>query len=250
MNKIKFGLKLWSNNQTLPEACDLINKGIFDYVELLAEPGKDVSNFEKAKIPYILHVPHDSFRFNIGEEKSFKLSLEILKQNIELADRISAKYLILHPGFGEVEIAKRFLEKIHDNRILIENMPLVGKHGEKMIGHNLEQIRQLQKDRFGFCLDFEHATKAAINLKTDPKKFIEKFMALKPKVFHICDGVYQAGPDNHLNIDEGEYDFKFFIDCIKKNDSKMVTLETPKGDLKSLKQDLENLKKLKKYFTA
>jgi len=246
---IKFGLKLWSSNKSLlEEAKNLIAGEVFQYVELMAVPEDDTLAFEKLKIPYILHIPHDSFGFNIGEKKSRDKSLKILQENIELADKISAKYMILHPGFGQMQYAKDFLENVNDSRIIIENMPVVGEHNENMIGYNPEQIKQLQKNKFGFCLDFEHASKAAMNLKIDPKKFIEKFMALKPKVFHLCDGIYSPGPDNHLDIGEGEYDFKFFIDCIKKNDSQLVTLETPKENYKSLKQDLKNLEKIKKYI--
>lgn len=253
MDNIKFGLKLWSKNKNfISEAKDLIANGVFQYVELMVMPGDDTSLFEEAKIPYILHIPHDEFGFNIGEKESWEKSLKILQESIKLADRVSAKYMILHPGFGEIQAAKKFLENVNDERIIIENMPAVGINNgeiiEKMIGYNPDQIKELMDRRFGFCIDFEHASKAAMNLGKDPKEFIKKFMALKPKVFHVCDGVYQPGPDQHLNIGEGEYDFNFFLDCAKGNDSRFITLETPKENYESLEQDLENLKKLKSYL--
>jgi len=246
---IKFGLKLWSSNKSLlKEAKSLIADGIFQYVELMVLPGDNTLVFEEAKLPYILHIPHDEFGFNIGEKSSWEKSHKILQDNIELADKISAKYLILHPGFGKIQNAKDFLKNINDERIIIENMPVVGQRNENMIGYNLEQIKKLLNEKFGFCLDFEHATKAAMNLKKDPKKFIEKFVTLKTKVFHICDGIFQPGPDQHLNIGEGQYDFTFFLECIKNNNSQLVTLETPKENYESLKQDLENLEKIKQLM--
>ena len=66
-------------------------------------------------------------------------------------------------------------------------MAKTGGGGEKMIGYDTEQIKELQKNKFGFCLDFGHATKAAISLKVDYKNFIKDLLGLKPKVFHIYD---------------------------------------------------------------
>lgn len=210
----------------------------------MAVPGDDTLAFEEAKLPYVLHIPHDSFGFNIGEKKSWDLSYKMLEENIKLADRISAKYLILHPGFGEIETAKIFLEKIKDPRILIENMTKTGANNEKMIGYDAEQVKEIMSGKFGFCLDFVHAIKAALSLGIDYKKYVKEFLALKPKIFHVYDDTMDPGRDNHLNIGEGEYDIGFMLKCISENDSKMATLETPKAGA-SLNQDLENLKKLK-----
>lgn len=247
INKIKFGLKIWSGTgrASLGQAKKLINEGIFDYMELLAVPGESTSDFEKAKIPYILHIPHDSFGFNIGEKDSWDLSFKILEENIKLADRISAKYLILHPGFGELKTAKKFLEKVKDPRILIENMPKVGGNNEKMIGYTPEQVKEMMSDKFGFCLDFVHAIKAALSLGADYKTYVKEFLALKPKMFHIYDDTMEPGQDNHLNIGEGEYDMKFLLNCILGSDSKMATLETPRKNLDSLEECLADVKKLK-----
>lgn len=247
MSEIKFGLKLWSNDSVLlGQAQKLIDGGVFQYVELMAVPGDDVSAFEKTKIPYILHIPHDSFGFNIADSNSLELSHKILQENIKLADIISAKYLILHCGVGQIEIAKAFLEKIYDRRILIENMP-IGPNHKNMIGYNIEQLKELQKNKFGFCLDFGHAIKAAVSLRADWAEFIRELLTLEPKIFHISDGIFSEDPDEHLNIGEGKYDFKFFLDCIKISDSKFVTLETPKAG-NSLANDIENLKRIKKYL--
>jgi len=249
MDKIKFGLKLWSTTgrELIRQAEELISDGIFSYVELMPVPGDNTLIFEKVKIPYILHIPHNAFGFNIGEKNSWDLSFEIIKQSINLADRISAKYMILHPGYGKMQVTQEFLENINDRRILIENMPFAGDNNEKMIGYNQEQIGNLKKNKFGFCLDFGHAVKASMDLGEEPKEFIKKFLALEPKIFHLSDGTFSKGPDEHLNIGDGEYDFKFFLDCIKENDFKFVTLETPK-DKNSLANDIKNLIKIKQYI--
>jgi len=118
-----------------------------------------------------------------------------------------------------------------------------------MLGFTPEQIKELTGNRFGFCLDLNHAIKAAVSLKKDYKKYIKEFLKLKPAMFHISDGNLDQEKDEHLDIGKGEYDFKFLINCVKENESKYLTLETPKDNLNSCKQDLENLKKLKSFLS-
>jgi len=242
----KIGLKLWSTNGGLiKEAERLVKDGVFDYVELMVIPNTDILPFQNVKLPYIIHIPHESFGLNIADPKNKELNLKIMNQSIEWADKLSAKYLILHPGSsGKMDAVKNFLEKISDKRILIENMPKVGINDEKMIGFTPEQIKELMEEKFGFCLDFGHATKAALSLGVDYKKYIREFLILNPKVFHISDGMISPGKDEHLNIGQGEYDIGFLLDCVENNDSKLTTLETPRNNLNSLKEDLENIKKL------
>ena len=62
-------------------------------------------------------------------------------------------------------------------------------------------------------------------------------------MFHISDGNLNNEKDEHLNIGGGEYDFAFLATCVKKSDSKYVTLETPRN-LNSFDNDINNLKKL------
>ncbi len=246
MSNIKFGLKLWSKNyDSVSEAQRLIEEDIFQYIELMVVPDTEISPFQKIKAPYIIHMSHEDLGTNIADKKKKESSQKIIKQCIEWADKLNADYLVLHPGFGSISDTLEFLEKINDERILVENMPKIGQNGEKMIGFTPEQIKELMGDKFGFCLDFSHAIKAAISLKKDYKKYIEDFLKLNPKIFHIYDGNLNNEKDEHLNIKEGEFDFAFLANCIRGNNSKLVTLETPRTNLNSLKEDLENMEKLK-----
>lgn len=248
MNNIKFGLKLWSTNYNLlDEARKLIKDGMFHYIELMVIPDTEISPFQKIKVPYIIHIPHSSFGLNIADIKKEEFNLKIINQSIKWADKLSAEYLILHPGFEEINVAENFLKKIEDKRILIENMPKVGMNDEKMLGFTPEQIKELTSDKFGFCLDLNHAMKATISLKIDSKNYIKDFLKLNPKIFHISDGNLKKEKDEHLSIGEGEYDFKFLLNCIKNNDSKLVTLETSRDHLNSFKEDLENIRTLRHF---
>jgi len=246
MKQIKFGLKLWSTNINLiEEASGLINDDYFNYIELTFIPNTEVNPFKKKNISYILHLPTNNHGFNIGIAKRIKEKIKIIKEGIKWADQLNSKYIIIHPGFGSLNDAKSILKKIKDKRIIIENMPKYGLKHEDMLGYNPEQIEELKMNKFGFCFDLNHAIKAAVSLNYDYKDFINKFSKIKPDLFHISDGKLNIEIDEHLQINEGDYDWDFLINYIKKSGCEYITLETPR---KTLNDDLINIKKIKEYM--
>jgi len=246
---VKYGLKLWSTNCDLIKKANVIIKdGFFDYVELMVVPKTEIAPFQEIDVPYIIHITSERWGLNIADKKKENNNLETINQCINWADTLGAEYLILHSGFGEINNAKEFLQKISDERILIENMPRVGMSNEDMIGYSPKQIKDIIGDRFSFCLDLNHAIKASISLGRDYKEFVKEFLKLNPKVIHISDGNLDTEKDEHLSIGAGDYDFKFLADCIGKSGVEYMTIETPKINLNSLKTDLENLKKIKEYL--
>jgi deoxyribonuclease-4 len=88
--------------------------------------------------------------------------------------------------------------------------------------------------------------KAAVSLGRPYKEFIEEFLKLKPKMFHISDGKLDNEKDEHLNIGEGDYDFEFLMSCVKKNNLTYITLETPRLNQETLEEDIRNINALKK----
>lgn len=241
---MKFGLKLWSTDTELTDqAIHLIDEKIFDYIELFVVPDTRISPFI-IDVPYAIHIPHEKFGVNISERSKKEYNLQKINESIRWADALNAKYLILHPGVGRMENTIDFLETIDDKRILIENMPKLGLRGEKMVGYAPKQIKSLMGDKFGLCLDLNHAIKASVSLRTSYKEFIEEFLKLQPKMFHISDGKLNDEKDEHLNIGEGEYDFEFLMSCVKEAKSEYVTLETPRTNLNSFDEDLKNLERL------
>ncbi|MGB2728979.1 MAG: TIM barrel protein [Halobacteriota archaeon] len=245
---MKFGLKLWSTDtELIDQTISLIDEKVFDYIELFVIPGTQISPF-MIDIPYIIHIPHEKFGVNIGERSKKEYNLQKIKESIAWADKLNAEYLILHPGHGSMEDATDVMREVTDSRLLIENMPKVGLNDEPMIGYTPEQIKKLMGERFGLCLDLNHAIKAAVSLGRHYKEFIEEFLKLKLRMFHISDGKLNNEKDEHLNIGEGEYDFEFFGDCIKTNNLTYVTLETPRLNQDSLEEDVKNINALKKHF--
>ena len=95
-------------------------------------------------------------------------------------------------------------------------MPVVGLDDESLIGHDSDQLKLLMGSKFNFCLDLNHAIKAAISLDLPYQDFITELLKLNPKVFHIADGQLDIEQDEHLNIGQGNYDFKFLLDCKNK----------------------------------
>ena len=246
--KIKFGLKLWSiNHDMIDKAKALIENNFFQYIELMPIPDTEIAPFLEYNLPYIIHITTEKHGLNIADKKKKEFNLRAMNNCIEWADKLNAKYLILHPGFGRIDNAIEFLNKIDDKRILIENMPKVGINDERMIGYTIEQIEKMINNKFGFCLDLNHAIKVAVSLKVDYKLFIEEFLKLNPRMFHVSDGKLDNEKDEHLPIGEGEYDFEFLMDCVKKSKSKYITLETPRTNLDSFDEDLKNLDKLVRF---
>lgn len=235
--KLRMGLKLWSSNVDLvDEAKKLISDGVFDYIELTPVPGSDISPFVGLGLKFVIHVTHERFGFNIADPKKRDFNLKVLENCIDWADRLDAKHLIVHPGFGDIQNSLDLLSSVEDERILIENMPKDGLGGEVMVGYTPEDVRRLLGGRFGFCLDFGHAIKASHSIGVGYKKMLEAFMGLGPQHFHLHGGDSKKGMDEHLSLGEGDFDLKYIVSLLDADST--VTLETPRKT--GLQEDRRN----------
>ncbi len=245
MTQIHYGLKLWSTNINLIDYAEyLVRTKTFQFIELTVIPGTDISPLLDRKIPFIIHLTPDNYGVNIADYKIREFNHGIINYCRELADQLKAQYIILHPGFGSLECAISILEEYDDSRIIIENMPKKDICGEKLVGFSPYQIKHLCQGKFGFCLDLNHAIKAAMTLKKDYHQFIKEFLILEPVMFHISDGSLHVQTDEHLNFGEGEYPLQYLMNCLKRQKNTYVTLETPRSS-NSLNDELKNLKILK-----
>jgi endonuclease IV len=243
-----FGLKLWSTNTQLLElAEDVIKKNLFQYIELSVVPETDLSLFVLYNLPCCIHITTDLHGVNIASPLDLAFTTNQIRICIDWADALNAKKLILHPGVGNLNDALQFLKNLDDDRILIENMPRSGIHGENMVGFSPEEIELLIGEHFGFCLDLNHAIKAAADLHVPYERYIREFLRLKPALFHISDGHRDNGIDEHLAIGTGDYNIPQLLNFIRDSGSFSVTLETPRGDLQSLSEDLINLNTIKQF---
>ena len=247
MTDIQLGLKLWSiNTDVLNEAKSLIKEGVFQYIELRIVPGTDPTLFQQLEVPYILHAPTDR-EVNLGDFANKERVQEMFNTCETWAQTLSASFVILHPGFGDLETAKQLLQEVQDERFLLENMPKAGLHGQSMIGYDVSQLKLLFGEKLGFCLDLNHAMRAARSLNRDEKEFAKELLDLNPKVLHVTDGDFKEA-DEHQKLGEGEYDLSFFAECVRKVPDAFVTLETPRKDLHSLVEDREEAEKFRKLL--
>jgi endonuclease IV len=241
---LRLGLKLWSSNVDLISGAQkLIETDVFDYVELTPVPGRDIKPFVDSSLPFVIHVTHERFGFNIADPAKKDFNTKVLDDCIDFADRLDAKYLVLHPGFGAISDSLDFLSSVDDERILVENMPHVGMNGEPMVGCLPEDVERLLDGRFGLCLDFGHAIKAAHSVGLDYKVMLSDFMKLSPQLFHLHDGNSKKGEDEHLSLGEGDFDVAYLFDRLRKLAAPQVTLETPRNA--GLDEDIKNAKYVK-----
>jgi endonuclease IV len=248
----KFGIKInVQNKKLLYNSIDLINEGIFDYIELLINPQSKLTKGlidDLADIKLIIHAPHENYGVDIGKAKKKDITLKAIKKSLNWQKKLGAEYTIIHCGTGNIELAKKNLIKFKEFKdlIILENMPFLGLNGEKCLGYNFSSFNELNIVDFGLCLDFGHAVKASLSLKEDYRKIISEFLELKPKVFHVSDGKLDKETDEHLNIGEGEYDLIFFMKCVKSSD--LVTLETPTLNPYSLEESVTDIEKLRSLW--
>jgi len=48
-------------------------------------------------------------------------------------------------------------------------------------------------------------------------------LKLKPKMVHISDGTLCNEKDEHLAVGDGDYDFEFLMNCVRKSKSTYMT---------------------------
>ncbi len=241
---MKFGLKLWSTNVDLiDDAVALIDEKIYDYIDLLKITNTEITPF-LCGVPYIIHSDHNPGGLDLSDSSRMEQNLRSIDETFDWCDQLNAKYVVFHPDLKIGLNSKRMLDKITDKRALIENMPNFTSKWQKMCGTTPLEIEfLLSKKRL--CLDFGHTIHSAKSHSVDYEFLIKEFLKLKPKMFHISDGITNDELDNHMRIGEGDFDFNFIMDCAKKSGVDYMTLETPRYNLELMNEAVEDLNKLK-----
>jgi len=223
------GIKLWSKNRDLFEkAKRAILEHDADYVEILlfSEDEAELSKLSEAGIPLIIHSGHFSQGLCLSDNNETS-NIRTLENTTRIAGRLGAKFIIIHPDFGDIHNLINVLKQVDCSKILVENMPKYHTEGVDFIGYSPQEILQIMNETgCGFCLDFEKAYKAAWAQGKNAKQYIIEFLKLKPTVFHISDCQKKVKTDQHLNLGEGNIDLAFIknqiVDC-----GGYVTFEVP-----------------------
>lgn len=255
-----YGLKLWTvNDNYIDAAIKLFNKKIYSYIELYVIPdsvniykGLWTELKEKYEIDFILHAPHYREGLNLSKKDFFEKNIKLAEETLKFADLLGCEIVIFHPGInGSEEETVRQLNIINDKRIVIENKPYYSLIDNLICnGYSPEKIKYITKNtKTGFCLDIGHAICASNALKKEKYNFINEFIKLKPKLFHLSDGDINSVYDRHDGIGKGNYDFKKILKLIPA--ASKVTIEVNKGykdKLDDFEEDIIKLKEICKRF--
>ena len=246
MSRIMLGIKLWSSNlDCLPSVKRSIVGGDVHYIEIMPVPSQnDVEPFQQLKCPVVIHVNTDRRKINIADPAMLKENLKSIQNDIRWADELNAKNIIVHPGLGNIHDAVKFIRGLNDERVIVENMPKISLNGDIMIAHSIEDIKTFQNHDIGFCLDFNHAMRAATSLNIPEKRFIRDLNSISPMMFHISDGNKKREKDEHIHLGAGDFDIPFFVNIANKKQDSYVTLETPKNTVEDDARNIEFIKKV------
>ena len=190
----KFGLKLWSiNDNYAQEAYRLFESNVYDYIELYVIPDSYdnyINIWTKLKsdlnIPFVVHAPHFKNKMNTAKKESFLTNINLANQTIKFADNLESEIIIFHPGIaGYIEETVFQLNKINDERIVVENKPYFALCDDLICnGYSPEDIKFVMKNTgVGFCFDVGHSVCAANAQNIDPLIYLEKFVNLNPKIY-------------------------------------------------------------------
>lgn len=220
MRRFELGLKLWSTDvRHAVEARELVERGIFSYVELFSVPGsleETLPAWRDLRIPFVIHAAHSMKGLNPAKRELRASNRVLADEAKSFADALSADRIVFHPGVGgDIEESVFQLRGFSDSRILVENKPRVGLDGSICVGWSPGEMRELLSGTgYGFCLDFGHAHCAAVSAGEDPERFIRSLAELSPTLFHMTDGRSGSITDRHDRYGYGDLPLSFFLSLV------------------------------------
>lgn len=240
----KYGFKIFSDNMQkapalLDECVAFIQNKTDMFIELMVLPDASESELRTIRqrvgdIEVRIHAPHHVMGFDAGNKNKEKQNREILQISQFAADIFGAKTIVVHAGCGhdqeQVKETARQFKLFNDARIVVENLPFIDDGDGMLLQGNTAAEIQYIKDESGcgFCLDFSHAICAALSLNIDIERQLQDFFALKPDVYHLCDGDIRKAADVHLHYGEGNYPLKHFLHDLTAENA-YITMETGHG---------------------
>jgi len=238
---MKIGLKLWSTNKNyINPAIEAYKNDFYDYIELFYVPGSldSLSLWKNIEIPFIIHAPHTTAGLNPASLSQFDSNLKLAKESFQFAEALKADFVIFHPGMAGVpqETVRQIRSFGDTSKMLIENKPYHSIAEPNLLcrGSTPEEFKYiLAETNASFCLDMGHAICAANSLGRDKLEFIDEFISLGPKMFHLSDNDLNSPIDAHFNFGQGNYPLKLLFNKIPSDS--MLSIETNKAYPDSLR---------------
>lgn len=224
------------------------NLGI-EYVELVHQyPSQniDVDVLESYNLKYSIHSPFMDVNIAALQDKSRLNSIEQIKNSIDLANKINAEAVVIHPGLAPFLANKYFIDKVY--QYSNESIKELGEYGKElgvlttienmptfdgMIYQNLQDLHELLVSLdMSMTLDIGHANHAGY--------FSEAMYFDSIKHIHCHDNF--GDDDSHLALGEGSIELNTIINTLeKKNFDGIYIIEV--NDYDSIKKSYEYMKK-------
>ena len=265
MAKRRFGLKLWSkdfikNKEFARSAEAALKDGKFDYLELFALPDTFDETHAAVKAAFggvltVIHAPHAMQLLDISNPEEFENNRRRLQSSQQFADMLGADTIILHPGLwrGEkyLKESMRQFKAFNDARLTVENLPgYCSQTKRELHGITPEEISRFMAETGAkFCLDFSHAICGANTYKRDIYETLAAFYALKPAMYHLCDGDAASTNDDHRHYGDGNYDLRRLV-LDFTGDNALITMETGHGIPSDVQPWLKDIAYLKSLIAA
>lgn len=219
-----------------------------DYAELVHQfPSEniDIELLESYNLKYSIHAPFMDVNIASLQDKSRLNSIEQIKDSIDLANKIDAEAVVVHPGLATFLAKKYFLRDVY--KFADESIKEIGEYGKElgvlttvenmptfdaMIYQDLEKLDELLTSLdMSMTLDIGHANHAGYS----PEAMY--FDSIKH--IHVHDNF--GDDDSHLAFGEGSIDLKGIInDFEKKNYDGIYIIEV--NDYDSIKKSYEYMK--------
>ncbi|MCH8029451.1 MAG: deoxyribonuclease IV [Candidatus Dadabacteria bacterium] len=172
---------------------------------------------------YYIHIP---YYLNLASVDSdiYASSLLLVAEELDRADAIRAKYVVLHPGSaGNLDVKEGIrrvvdgLRSVYDGReawsskLLVENTAGQGK----VIGHRFEELAEIiegvKSPELGVCLDTAHLFASGYDMRNPKKleKVLDEFDSIvgieRLRLIHANDSKVGLGErkDRHEHIGKG-----------------------------------------------
>jgi deoxyribonuclease IV len=205
--------------------------------------------------PYYINFASANNRIRYG-------SVSVIRQELERASLIGAKYVMTHLGsakeYGHDEATKKVIEMMKKTldgyvgtaKLLFENSAGAGA----IIGDKLSELKEIidkvsSPAIAGICLDTQHSFASGYNWCDFEKtiKEIDRELGVENiKLIHANDSKSDCGSniDRHEHIGKGKIGldcFKYLVKLAQKNNIDMICETEYPGN----KEDIETLKKLR-----
>ena len=208
-------------HENLEDILNFIENLGLEYAELVHQfpyENIDVELLESYSLKYSIHSPFMDVNIASLQEKSRLNSINQIKSSIDLASRIDAETVVVHPGLMPF-LARPFEEKVY--RTANESIKELGDYGkdlgviaavenmptfEGMIYQSLEKLDEiLVENEMFMTLDIGHANHA------DYPAEAMYFDSIK----HIHAHDNFGDDDSHLALGEGSIDLKHIINTFE-----------------------------------